>query len=114
MTRRQSAVLVTSLVLAVLCSLVLTYLWVDRSISLGYSDDSIKALTASRHNLVELLKREWTGLSILEVTQKLNEYAKSSPDGSVHIKVETEGSPPIVRLDDIEFEFANGRLKAVR
>ena len=115
MTRKAgNFVLLISLVISVLLSLLFGYLWIDRSISLAYSTDSISALSESRQHLVQILKTDWNGLTIGNVEQKLRACARSSPDFPTLSPLQTEDQKSIFRLGDLEFEFVDGHLRNIK
>lgn len=112
-SRTVTIVLIVSLVASMLSSLVLGYLWIDRSVSLAYSADSLAALSASRSNLVHILKTDWHGLAMREIEQKLNTSARLSPAFPKLSPVEMEDGRSVLRAGDLKFEFVEGRLRDV-
>ena len=101
----------TTLILLLLALGMVTYLWIDRSVSESYSDVSYELKTSSVR-LAGILEQEWNGMAKGEVLSRLETYVKRSDDSSgVVFEDEEDGS---IRLGVIIFEFEEERLAAVR
>lgn len=91
-----------------LCALF-AYLWIDRSISLSYSKQSIETANRVAFQFERILQVEWQGLPEAELMQKLKKAAARMPDHSVIIKKEGD----VIWFDEIRFTLAQGRLSSV-
>lgn len=100
-----------TLILLLVASGLVAYLWIDRSISKSYSDVSYE-LEYSSGQLAGLLEHEWDGLAKADVVRRLEAFVSESDDDSaVFFEDEENGT---VHLGFIVFEFQEDRLVAVR
>ncbi len=100
-------VLLTTIIfiLILTCSLF-AYLWVDRSISLGYANQSLSQSNASLQSLEQLLSNSWHGMPKQVLLEKLRNQAEARPDALNYVK--DEGS--VVWFGEIRFNLENDRL----
>ncbi|KAG8154873.1 Imm58 family immunity protein [Burkholderia catarinensis] len=96
------------LMLIVTC-LVLTYLWIDRSISLTYSRQSTDAASSAMRGLERVLAQEWRDLPEAEVLRRLQAAFPSGPGGRPVVKKEGD----VIWLDEVPFYIEKGRLKSI-
>mgnify|MGYP002813822862 CR=1 FL=1 len=85
------------------------YLWIDRSISLGYAIQSTETANNAVRRLEGLLQENWRGLPEAEVLQKLQKAATRMPGPKVVVKRE-DG---VIWFDDVRFNFEQGLLSSV-
>lgn len=111
MAGRTKLLLSTTLILLLVASGLVAYLWIDRSISKSYSDVSYE-LEYSSGQLAGILEQEWDGLTKADVLRRLEAFvSKSDDDSAVFFEDEEDGT---VHLGFIVFEFEEERLAAVR
>lgn len=96
------------LTLILVCSLF-AYLWIDRSLSLGYANQSLFQSNTSLQSLEQLLSNSWRGMPKQALLEKLRNEAEARPDMLNYVK--DEGS--VVWFGEIRFNFENGRLANV-
>lgn len=96
------------LILVVLC-VVLTYLWIDRSISLAYSKQSADAASNAMRDLEHILEREWRDLPETEVLKRLQTIFTAGAREQVIVKKDGD----VIWLNEIPFHIKNGRLKSI-
>lgn len=102
-------IIVTTIICASLGGcLMFTYLWLDRSISLGYMEQAYSRERGAVVIFQELLRQEWGGLSEGEILKKLEDLQKKLKSDVV---LKQEGS--VIFLENIEFHVKNGRLESV-
>lgn len=104
---------VTLLIAALIASLigcaVLAYLWIDRSITLSYTNQSMETSRASIRRFEYLLTSEWGGMPESVVLQKLQAEVARFPEEKIVLKKEGD----IIWFDQIRFNFEQGRLKKI-
>ena len=94
--------------LLLLLSGALAYLWIDRSITASYSEDSVRRTAAVSRQLRSLLFESWKGYSKDVVLGRLKS-----------IRVETHSTAPlkdegnVIWYDDISFIFDGARLSEI-
>lgn len=88
---------------------VLTYLWIDKSISLSYLQQSYEAERQSVEILERLVASEWRGMTEDAVLKKLEEAA--SKTGRSPVVVKREGD--VIWFDQIRFNIERGKLSSV-
>ncbi len=98
------------LALAIGLNLVLAYLWIDRSISLAYSQAGAQSSYQVMRSLERLLEQEWKGLPEAKLLEKLQRAAKQA-QGGAEILIKKEGD--IVSFDDACFKLDHGRVGRV-
>ncbi|MFP3503855.1 Imm58 family immunity protein [Burkholderia sp. SIMBA_062] len=96
------------LTLTAMC-LALTYLWIDRSISLAYSIQSADAASDAMRKLEHVLEREWRDLPEAEVLRRLQATFPVGATGQVIVKKDGD----VIWLDEIPFHIEKGRLKSI-
>lgn len=103
----------TALIAALVASLIgcalFAYLWIDRSISLSYLNQSIDASNVALRRLEDLLGNEWSGMLEKSVLEKLQAEAVRHPNEKIVIKKEND----VIWFDEIRFSFEQGRLKKI-
>lgn len=106
---------ITTLVLSVflagslvLCAF-LTYLLIDRSITLSYVNSSMDSEVRSRVVITGLIKNEWYGKKEIEIYQKLKVEIERNPSMNIVMKKTEKG----IDFDNFSFNFENGKLKSI-
>lgn len=106
---------ITTLVLSVflagslvLCAF-LTYLLIDRSITLSYVNSSMDSEVRSRVVIAGLIKNEWYGKKESEIYQKLKVEIERNPSMNIVMKKTEKG----IDFDNFSFNFENGKLKSI-
>lgn len=94
---------------ALLSSVIFAYLWIDRSISLGYMEASFIASENENQYLLIILNNELKGKSNQEVIKKLEKIINENPDKNLFMKNDND----YVWFGDIKFEFKEGRLSEI-
>jgi non-ribosomal peptide synthetase component F len=106
---KTTMLLTTSLVISVLGCLVLAYLWIDRSISLSYMQQSYETERHSVESLQKLIASEWKGIPEAQVQKKLEQVAAQMPERTVVVKKEDES----IWFDQVAFNIKQGKLDSV-
>lgn len=88
----------------------LTYLWMDRSITLSYVKSSFMTNEILNKNFLILINSEWIGIDKKEIVLKLNEIKNQHSHANFTIKEDNDG---FIWFEDIKFQFELGRLKDV-
>lgn len=101
--------LTASLVVAVLGCLLLAYLWIDRSISLSYMQQSYETERNSAETLQKLIASEWKGMPEAQVQKKLEQAAAQMPERAVVVKKEDDS----IWFDQVAFNIKQGKLESV-
>lgn len=101
--------LTISLVTAVMGCLVLAYLWIDRSISLTYMQQSYETEHSSVESLQKLIASEWKGMPAAQLQMKLEQAAAQMPKRAVVVKKEDES----IWFDQVAFNIKQGKLDSV-
>lgn len=99
------ALFITSLVA---CA-VLAYLWIDRSISLSYLDQSYASANRSVNRLESLLEEDWHGLPESQVLQRLQKTAARMPAPQPIVKKEDA----VIWFDEVRFNIEQGKLVSI-
>ncbi len=87
----------------------LTYMLIDRSISMSYLDQSYVSENRSKIRLETLLSHEWRGAPEAEVLRKLEEAAARTTEPRPIVK--KEGAT--IWFDEVKFNIVQGRLASV-
>jgi uncharacterized protein (DUF169 family) len=106
---KSTMLLLISLVTAVIGCAVLAYLWIDRSISLSYMQQSYEAERSSVESLQKLIASEWKGMPEAQVQKKLEQVAAQMPKRAVVVKKEDES----IWFDQAAFNIKQGKLESV-
>lgn len=107
--KKSAVASVMVLVLSLIACFVLTYLWIDRSISLVYMSQSYESERGSVKNLQRLLTFEWEGMQESALQKKLEDAAAKMSDQDVIVKKEES----TIWFDQVAFNIRNGRLHSV-
>lgn len=102
-------ILSACLVVSLIACAVFIYLWIDRSISLSYLDQSYTATNRSMNRLERLLEADWRGLPEEQVLQRLQKATTSLPVPQPIVKKE-DG---MIWFDEVRFNFTQGRLASI-
>lgn len=89
---------------------VLSYLWIDMSLSYTYTEPTSDNESFSYELATLLLERELSGLREDELMVKLKLIVKNS-DKDVILKRDADKN--IIRLENLSFKIENGRLKEI-
>jgi hypothetical protein len=90
---------------------VLAYLWIDRSITLSYVNQSYETSNNIARNLTQLIESEWHGLSESVIRKKLENAAQRHSDEKILVKFDkNEG---VIWFEDSSFNFNNGYLSKI-
>jgi hypothetical protein len=84
-------------------------LWIDRSITLSYVNQSVDAANASTRQLEWLLGSTWAGMSEKIVLEKLQAEVARHPNENIVVKREEN----IIWFGETRFNFEQGRLKSL-
>jgi ABC-type multidrug transport system fused ATPase/permease subunit len=106
---KTTMLLTASLVVAVLGCLLLAYLWIDRSISLSYMQQSYETERNSAETLQKLIASEWKGMPEAQVQKKLEQAAAQMPERAVVVKKEDDS----IWFDQVAFNIKQGKLESV-
>jgi Flp pilus assembly protein TadB len=106
---KTNMLLTTSLVIAVFGCLVLAYLWIDRSISLTYMQQSYETERSSVESLQKLITSEWKGMPEAQLQKKLEQAAAQMPERAVVVKKEDES----IWFDQVAFNIKQGKLDSI-
>ena len=101
--------LTISLATTVMGCLVLAYLWIDRSISLTYMQQSYEAEHSAVESLQKLIASEWKGMPVAQLQMKLEQAAAQMPERAVVVKKEDES----IWFDQVAFNIKQGKLDSV-
>lgn len=105
----KTKIMALALMVSLLASTVLGYLWIDQSISLSYARQSGDADITSRRRLERLLVVAWMGMSESEVLEKLQAEAARHPTEYIVVKKEAG----VIWFGNTQFNFEKGKLKSV-
>ena len=108
MAKKTILLVLSHFVLAALL-LIVTYFWIDRSITLTYTSLSYDTAQRSVDSLSALIATEWKGMSETQVQRKLERLAAQLPND--HIVVKKEGET--ISFDQVAFNFKDGKLDSV-
>lgn len=103
--------LVIGFIISFLGCVLFAYLWIDRSISLAYSDTSYEESLGFKR-VLSLLENEWAEISEQELLAKLKAESARQPDERIVIFKDDESD--VIVFDTIEFELESGRLKRIK
>ena len=103
-------ILIFGFVLSFIGCISFAYLWIDRSISLAYSDMSYEKTLGLERSLW-LLENEWKGLSEEELLEKLKLVAAMHPEAKVILFRDKDFN--VIVFDTIKFAFDAGKLSQV-
>lgn len=106
--QRMKIILGFVLFLSLVGCVALAYLWIDRSISLSYANQSLETSINSTNRLEALLNSEWQGMPQDKVLQKLELEVKRHEVDKIIISKDIENS--VIWFDEIPFYFKAGRL----
>ncbi|RQR68216.1 hypothetical protein DIE11_35580 [Burkholderia sp. Bp9012] len=95
-------------ILLTLCA-ILAYLWVDRSISLSYANQSLSASNAALNSIENLLGDAWKGMESDTLVKRLQAEAAARPADSILVKEEKNA----IWFGDVRFNIENGFLKNI-
>lgn len=98
-------------VICFLASILFAYLWIDRSVSLAYLDESYEVSLGFKR-VKFLLENEWAGMSEHELFEKLKAASDRQPDEKIVIFKDDETN--VIVFDAIEFELESGKLKRIK
>lgn len=101
--------LTISLVTALMGCLVLAYLWIDRSISLTYMQQSYETERSSVESLQKLIASEWKGMPEAQLQMKLEQAAARMSERAVVVKKEDES----IWFDQVAFNIKQGKLDSI-
>lgn len=99
---------ILSVLLSILCFFFF-YMWIDRSITLTYTELSYDEALASNEKLARIVLKEWKGKSASAVERKLKMIAEDINDNTALIKWE-DG---FLCFNNIQFVFEEGKLIGV-
>lgn len=105
-----SVALVSGLIISLLGCAALAYLWIDRSITLSYVNQSLDASIDAGRHLNFLLMDEWIGMPENKILQKLTLNASHHPEEKILIKKDGDN---VIWYGQIRFEFEVGQLKKI-
>ena len=97
------------LIVSLICCGILTYLWINRSISLGYLQQAYQTELNSVENIQTIIALEWKGMPEEKVYLKLQQAAKMLPEQQIVLK--KEGST--IWFNQIPFNIKQGKLDSV-
>nr|WP_312372508.1 Imm58 family immunity protein [Delftia acidovorans] len=87
----------------------LSYTNVDKSITLSYSNQGYESARVDIDNLVVLIEREWVGMDV-EVVQDKMKNATINKKGIIpQIKMEDD----LIWYGDVRFIFSSGKLEKI-
>lgn len=89
---------------------VLAYLWIDRSVTLAYVNQSIETNNNTMKRLEILLENEWVGMSEDKVLKKLKHVSEQYPAYKIIINKD-DG---VIWFDEVRFKFESGQLKSIQ
>ena len=104
----KTRLLFAALLVALLGCAVFAYLWIDRSVTLGYALQSVDSGSGAIRNLRRLLESSWGGLPESDVRAMLEAAAARYPD---EIVLKEDGG--VIWFDNTRFIFEEGKLKSV-
>jgi hypothetical protein len=102
-------VLAALLVVAVGGCVMLTYFWIDRSISLSYARQSVEIASRSTENLRIILENDLHGRSEVQVFQLLEKAARQQSNTKPIVKINGD----VIWFDEERFNFKDGRLISI-
>jgi ABC-type multidrug transport system fused ATPase/permease subunit len=106
---KTTLLLTISVVTAFIGCVVFAYLWIDRSISLSYMQQSYETERSSVESLQKLIASEWKGMPEAQVQKKLEQVAAQMPERAVVVKKEDES----IWFDQVTFNIKQGKLDSV-
>ena len=101
--------LTVALVTAMTGCLVLAYLWIDRSISLTYMQQSYETERSSVESLQKLIAFEWKGMTEAQLQKKLEQAVMQMPGRAIVVKKEDES----IWFDQVAFNIKQGKLDSI-
>lgn len=100
-------VLLALLFLSIISGVCFAYLWVDRSITLSYSEKCVNNSTQTTNTLETLLEKEWFGESKKSVLEKVETGLKPTEQENEIIKKDDEN---VIWIGNIKISFSNDKL----
>ncbi|WP_174933007.1 Imm58 family immunity protein [Burkholderia lata] len=95
-------------ILLALCA-TFAYMWVDRSISLSYANQSLSSSNAALNSIENLLGDSWKGMEKDTLVKRLQAEAAARPADSILVKEEKN----VIWFGDVRFNIENGFLKNI-
>ncbi|MFO6296145.1 Imm58 family immunity protein [Rahnella selenatireducens] len=105
--KKTTAILTILLFLSLISCVCFAYLWIDRSITLSYSEKCVNNSTQTTNALEILLEKEWFGESTKSVLEKVKTQLKSTQNENEIIKKD-DGN--VIWVGNIKLSFSNDRL----
>ncbi|VWD21326.1 hypothetical protein BLA17378_06629 [Burkholderia aenigmatica] len=84
-------------------------MWVDRSISLSYANQSLSMSNAALNSIENLLGDTWKGMERDTLVKRLQAEAATRPADSILVKDEKN----VIWFGDVRFNIENGFLKNI-
>jgi len=100
--------LVIGLLVSLLINALLSYLWVDASVSLTYMKASQESAADAYKRLSGIAGTEWKGLTKREVMQMLEKERSILEQSGEMVVVSHEGD--VVFFDSVKFQFEDDKL----
>jgi len=107
--KKGTYILVAFLIASLVACAVLAYLWIDRSISLSYLDQSYETANRSVNRLESLLEEDWHGMPEAQVLQRLQKAATRMPAPQPIVKKEDA----VIWFGDVRFNIDQGKLVGI-
>ena len=98
-----------ALVISIFTCMVLTYFWIDRSISLGYMRQLYEMEKNSVKILQKLISLEWKGMPEEQLQARLESAAKEMTDIGAVIKKQES----ILWFNQVAFIIKKGKLEKI-
>lgn len=110
-TRRTMKSIISYSLIFILLALCATfaYMWVDRSISLSYANQSLSSSNAALNSIENLLGDSWKGMEKDTLVKRLQAEAAARPADSILVKEEKN----VIWFGDVRFNIENGFLKNI-
>lgn len=105
--KKTTAILSILLLLSLISCVCFAYLWVDRSITLSYSEKCVNNSTQKTNALEILLEKEWFGKSKKSVLEKVKTGLKTTEQENEIIQKD-DGN--IIWVDNMKISFSNDKL----
>ena len=96
------------ILLALLCSILL-YLFIDRLITLSYSNQGCESARGDIDNVIVLIERDWAGMEKEKVEHKLKEAMDGKNLEKNLVKIEDD----LIWYGNVRFIFSSGRLMSI-
>jgi len=110
MTIKKFIILIAFIFLLIACSWF-AYLWIDRSITLSYTNQEFESCIKSENALASLLEQEWRGKKKSEVIKILQNEVDKDLNKKSFLIIKNDGEE--IWLNQIRFNFENDRLKNI-